>query len=323
MKNHLSYQRRKVSHFYPALIVLLISVFVLMVNKAMCQDKQENTSKIPVTMHVSYKVINGVKQVKVRVTRKENGKRVPVDDATSPVSLYLNEAKAYNPSNGTGLIGKLSPDMDGEGIFEFPANFNSLTSGLHDYTFIAKMESDPLYEDAEEDITVSDAKISLEYSGKDSDKTATATLTEWKDTGYVPVPDVEMQLSIKRAFSLFPFSKDGATTDKNGQISADLPLDIPGNADGTITIVGSVTDNDSYGTVESTKKVAWGVLPKIDGKTGRTLWSNERNAPLFLVIISSSIIIVIWGTLIYLVTRLIKIRKIGKLQAKINETSIT
>jgi len=320
MKNHLSIQRLKVLRSYWAVITLLISVFVLIGNNTIGQDKQDNSAKIPVSMKLSYKASDGVKRLKVMLTRKENKMKVPVENAKSPVALYLNDVKVADPANGTGLIGKVNINEDGEGVFDIPGNFNSLTSKLHEFKFIAKMESDPLYEDASDDITISDAKISIDYSGKDSIKSATATLTAWKDSAYVPVPDVEMKLSIKRAFSSFPFTDDGSATDKDGKISGNLPLSIPGNSDRTITIVASVTDNDSYGAIETTKNVAWNILPKTNEEFGRTLWSNQKNAPILLIIISCSIIGAIWGTLIYLVFKLFKIKKIGTQQGKVSET---
>ena len=313
MKNHLSSQKQISSRFYSTLVLLLLSVFVLIGNRVMCQDKQEKGSKKSVSMSISSKISDGAKHVKVQVTRRENRKTISVDDARSPVSLYLNEVKATDPSNGTGLISKLYLNEEGEVVFDLPANSNSLTSGLHHYKFIARMESDPLYEDVESEVSISDAKISIEYSGKDSIKTATATLTEWKDSAkaYLPVSGVELKLSIKRAFSLFLFG-EGLTTDKDGKVSADLPLNLPGEADGTIIIVASVIDNETYGTVENTKKAEWSVLPRKNEAMGRTLWSSGRNAPLVLVIASCSIIVAIWGALIYLVFQLFKIKKIGK-----------
>ncbi|MBI4930620.1 MAG: hypothetical protein HY841_07650 [Bacteroidetes bacterium] len=312
MKNSITFQGRFISHFYLALVLLFVSVFVLMNNKAMSQDKKEESSKLSVIMNVSSKISDGIKTVKVQVSRKENKKLISVEDLKSPVTLYLNEVKKSDPADGTGLIGSLMLNEDGEGVFEFPEKFNKLTSALHEFTFIAKIESDPVYDDAEEEITISDAKIEIKYSGEDSIKTTSAILYEWKDSAFVPVPEAELKLSIKRTFSLFPIGEEGAVTDGKGELSAELPLDIPGNPDGTITIVASVIDHETYGTVESTKKVEWNVLPKMNEAMGRTLWSTAGNAPIPLVIACCSIIAVIWGTLFYLIFQLVKIKKLGK-----------
>ncbi|MGP8216309.1 MAG: hypothetical protein ACLQQ4_12135 [Bacteroidia bacterium] len=317
MKNNLTIRMLAAMRYI--VITLLVGGFLLTSNKAICQDKQEGGSKIHVSLKLSYKMTDGVKRLKVKLTRKENGKSVPLDDAKSPVFLYLGDIKDANPSDGSGLLGKVNINDDGTGVFMIPDNINALTSKLHEFKYLAHFGPDPVYDDADEDITISDARISIVYNGKDSVKTATATLTEWKDSAYVPVPDAEMKLGIKRAFSSFTFSDDGATTDKEGKISGNLPLDIPGNPDGTITIVASVIENDNYGTVETTQNVAWNILPKKNESFGRTLWSNQQNAPILLIIISCSIIAAIWGTLIYLVFQLFKIKKLGvKREAKEN-----
>ena len=268
--------------------------------------------KLYLTMNVSYKVSDGIKSVKVQVTRKENKKIISVDNITSPVNLYLNEVKDHNPADGTGFISKLYLDNEGEGVFEITDNINKLFSGMHEYTFIAKIDADPFYEDAEEEITIADARITLSYSGEDSIKTAFAVLSEWKDSAYVPVPEAELKFSIKRVFSLFPIGEEGAATDENGKISADLPLDIPGNFDGKITIVARIDEHESFGTVEVTKEVPWPVIPELIPKEVRTLWATAANAPLPLVFASVSIIFVIWGTIFYLVYLLYRIRKISK-----------
>ncbi len=318
MKNHLSFRNKTGSCFNSKLILLLISVLVLIENNALCQDKPENGEKKSISISVSSKISDGIKFLKVAVTRKENRKSISVDDAKSPVALYLNQVKATNTSTGTGLIGKLNLDDNGEALFELPESFNTLTSRLHQFRFIARMEGDSLYEDAEGEVSISDAKISVEYSGKDSIKSATATLTAWNDSSktYLPVAGAELRLFIKRTFSLFPFGEEGLTTDKNGQVSGDLPLDLPGEVGGSIIIVGSVIEHENYGTIESAQSVEWAVLPRNNEAMGRTLWSTGHNAPLPLVIISFSIIAGIWGTLIYLVFQLFKIRKIGKQEAK-------
>jgi len=311
MKNNLLYRIGKKMRHKSIFVSLFISALILNGKEAFSQGENKSGDKISVSMNLSCKVSDGTKKLKVQLTRKENKKPVPVEDLTSLINLYFSEVKAYNSADGTGLISKLDLSSEGEGFFELPADFNKLTSNLHKYTFIAKMDSDPKYKDAESEITFSDARISIAYSGKDSIKTATATFTAWKDSAYVPVAGVELKLGIKRTFSLFSFGEGGTVTDKNGSVSADLPLDIPGNHGGTITVVAKVEDNETYGTLEATKDVPWAVLPKENEIRGRTLWSEGDNAPLILVISSLTIITVIWGTIFYLISLLIKIKKIG------------
>jgi hypothetical protein len=313
---HYKVDKRSCRNFF---ISVVTGAILLFNNAAMAQEAKDSVSlpagqagKLSFTMNLSSLVSNGARTVKVQVSRKENKKTILVNDVRSPFHLYLNDVKAYDPSDGTGLIGKLNLNYEGEGIFVFPSDFNKLTAGLHQYTFIVKMNSDPKYDDAEERITIADAKIRIEYSGEDSVKSATAILTAWKDSAFIPVPEKELKLCIKRTFNFLLFGEAGVLTDSTGQVSGYLPLDLPGNTDGTITIFGRLEDDETYGTVEGGKSVPWAVLPKKNPVRGRTLWSSGDNAPLVLVISSVTIIAIIWGTIFYLIYLLFKIKKIGR-----------
>lgn len=317
MKNDPTHKKAGKGYHRVFFIATAISALLLINNAMMAQDAKDSASlpssgKLSFTMNLSTLMSNGVRTVKVQLTRKENKRTIMVNDVRSPLNLYLNEVKAYDPANGTGLIGKLNINYEGEGIFVLPVDFYKLDTPLHKYTFIVKMDTDPKYEDAEESITVTDAKISVVFSGEDSVKSATATLFGWKDNSYVPVPGAELKLCIKRTFNFLLFGETGAVTDSSGQVSGDLPMDLPGNSDSTITIFGRLEDDENYGTVEGGINAPWSVLPKKNPVRGRTLWSSGDNAPLILVISSLTIIVIIWGTIFYLIRLLFKIKKMGK-----------
>ena len=312
MKNDHLYIAKKISHRGIFLLLLIISVFFLAVNIANGQEVKDSSSKLSFTLNISPVVSDGTRTMKVKASRKENKKTILVNDTRSPFNLYLNEVRQHDPSDGTGWISKLSLDGEGEGVFVFPSGFNTQTAGLHEFTFIVTMKDDPKYENVEETITVADAKISVVISGEDSVKTATATLMGWKDSAYVPVPETELKLCIRRTFNFLIFGESGVLTDSTGQVSGSLPMDLPGNADGTLTIFGRIEDHETYSTVEGGIAVPWAVLPKKNPESGRTLWSSGDNAPLVLVISSVVIILVIWGTVLYLVYLLIKIKRLGK-----------
>lgn len=313
MKNEMIHITKRAGWHSAFFILIIIGAISLLPGSATAQDTKDS-SKLSFTMNLSSVVTDGKRTVKVQLSRKANKKTVVVRDLKSPLNLYLNEVKAQDPADGTGWISQLHTGYEGEGLFEFPAGFNGLTSGLHHYTFIVKMEADPLYEETEEQITVSDAKINIVYSGEDSIKTATATVTAWNDSSqsYVIVPNTELKLCLKRTFNCLPFGEPGAITNEAGEISGELPLDLPGNTDGTLTIAARLEEDENYGTVEATTRVPWGVRPRENPVRGRTLWSSGENAPLVLVISSVAIIGIIWGTILYLVYLLFKIKRLGK-----------
>ena len=312
MKNEYLHIKSKKSQCRIIFILLIISALTFTYNSTVAQETKDSAAKLSFTMNISAIVSNGTRNVNVRVTRKENKKTIIVDDLNTPLNLYLNEVKDYDPVTGAGWISKILLNNEGEGIFTFPAWFRGLADSVHEYTFIVKVNADPKYEDAEEQITVVDAKINLEYSGEDSVKTFAASISGWKDQAYSPIANTELKLCIKRTFNFLPVGQAGATTDSSGFISGELPLDVPGNANKTITLAARLEDDDTYGTVEVTKDVPWAILPKANPVRGRTLWSPGDNAPLLLVISSVTIIVIIWGTIFYLVSLLFKIRNLGK-----------
>lgn len=313
MKNNSFYTVAKICLRRTIFISLVISALILNNNVGIAQAVKDSASKLTFTTTLSSLSSNGNRSLKVRAKRKENKVTFTVDDIKAPFNIYLSEIKDHDSANaGTRLVGKIYMNNDGEGVFEFPAWLNALTDSLHKYTLIAKMNNDPKYEDAEEQITVSTAKLNIEYAGEDSIKTANASISGWKDKAYAPLSKVELKLCIKRTFNFLPFGEAGTLTDDSGKISGVLPLDVPGNANKTITIAARLEDDETYGTVEVTKDVPWAVLPRVNPIRGRTLWSQGDNAPLPLVISSLVIIVVIWGTIFYLIYLLIKIKKLGK-----------
>lgn len=312
MKNECLHIKSKKIHGRIIFILLIITALFFYNSTSVAQEIKDSTAKLSFTMNLGSLVSNGTRSVKVLVTRKENKKTIIVDDLNAPFNLYLKEVKDYDAATGTGWMSKTSLNNEGEGIFIFPTWFSKLADSIHEYTFIVKMEADPKYEDAEEQITIADAKISLSYSGEDSVKTLGALISGWKDQTYSPVASAELKLCIKRTFNFLPIGEAGVTTDSSGIISGELPLDIPGNANKTITLAARLEDDDTYGTVEVTKDVPWAILPKTNPIRGRTLWSPGDNAPLLLVISSVTIIVIIWGTILYLVSLLFKIKKLGK-----------
>jgi hypothetical protein len=316
MKNNNLYIEKTKAYRNSFFISVVTGVLLLFSNAVVAQGAKDTVSqpagKLSFTMNLSTLSSNGVRTVKILVSRKEDDKPIFVHDVKSPFNLYLNEVKPFNPLDGTGLISTLHLDFLGEGVFQLPADFNKLTDSLHEFNFIVKMDADPKYEDVEESIKVADAKITMVFAGEDSVKSATATLLAWKNGAYVPVPELEVKLCIRRSFNFLLFGEAGAMTDSIGQVSGELPMDLPGNADGTLTIFGRIEDDETYGTVEGGISVPWSVLPKKNPERGRTLWSSGDNAPLILVISSLTIIVIIWGTIFFMVTLLVKIKRLGK-----------
>lgn len=151
--------------------------------------------------------------------------------------------------------------------------------------------------------------LTLKLVKKDTVYICEATLLE----NNIPVSDVSVQFYIKRQFSLLPFGNP-QTTDDNGIAIVEFPNDIPKDLDGTVTVIAKIEDDEKVGSIDAQTITNLGAtrLNDIDEWSYRSLSSSREKAPLVLIIISFSIIFGIWGTIVYVVFQLVKIKKLQK-----------
>jgi hypothetical protein len=153
------------------------------------------------------------------------------------------------------------------------------------------------------------AVLKLSFSNTDSTKTVVATLT----ADSLPLKEKEVHLYAKRMYTLLPVGKV-ATTDENGHATIDFPNDLPGDQNKMIVIVGKLEKDEIYGTVQGQGEVKWGA--KLKGESAdfgnRSLSASREKAPMVLVVVSTLIIMLIWGTIFYIISRLFKIKKAAR-----------
>ncbi len=136
-----------------------------------------------------------------------------------------------------------------------------------------------------------------------------------KDTAWVPVKGVELILGIRRLGSDLPINETPTfTTDSTGKALGAFKRDsIPGDAKGNIVLVAKIVDNDQYGNLLIEKTVPWGAkFVPVNTFNKRSLFATRDKAPVWLMLVATSIIAAVWGILIMLVINLFKIKKLGK-----------
>ena len=113
---------------------------------------------------------------------------------------------------------------------------------------------------------------------------------------------------------MLPLSTDNLETDDDGMAELAYAGDIPGDSSGNMMVSAKLADADTYGNVLAFQNTNWGKKTKIDNGFSKltALWASRANVPLWLLIMSNSIIGAVWGTIIYLVFQLFRIRKLGK-----------
>jgi len=153
-----------------------------------------------------------------------------------------------------------------------------------------------------------DAQVFLSFSEETEPKTITATVTD--QSGF-PIEEVELHFYVQRTFSLLPLGDGFNETDEKGELEIEFPNDLPGNAEGNVTIIVKIIEHDLYNdlSIETIKK--WGIPTLLsDNKEERSLWAASANAPITLILATSGMILVIWYIILYIIFNFYKISKI-------------
>lgn len=159
-----------------------------------------------------------------------------------------------------------------------------------------------------QDSTSADAQITLTFQVQDSVKQAKAVVTK----NHTPLKGVDVIFLVKKSFGSLPLG-DAVTTDEHGEATADFPTDIPGDAQGNLTVLAKVEENDQTGELLASKETNWGVPTTVkDTVDRRALWATADNAPLPLVITVVSLVALVWGIIFYMLYQLVVINRLGK-----------
>lgn len=163
------------------------------------------------------------------------------------------------------------------------------------------------------EVKVTDATLKLSFDTTGG-KHIIATVNAKDPSGaIVPVKDVTVAIFIKKSFGMLPVTGDNMITDETGTVTVNLPKNIPGDKDGILNISSKVDGDAKVGDLEASGSINWGKQAKVENILNeRALWAARSNAPIPLVIAANLIITLVWGTIIYILFKLITINRLGK-----------
>lgn len=155
-----------------------------------------------------------------------------------------------------------------------------------------------------------EAKITLTFEKVDSLHVCKAFVT----SDGQPVIEVPVKLSVKRLFTKLPIG-DAIATDSTGVATFEFPNDIP-SKNGKLTLFASIVEDENYMDTETSGEVNWGTVVVSDNSNidERSFSAGRDRAPIYFIAASLLIIGLIWGTLLYAVLQVFKIKRLGKLE---------
>lgn len=154
-----------------------------------------------------------------------------------------------------------------------------------------------------------EAKITLTFEKADSLYVCKALVT----SEGIPVSEVPVNLSVKRLFSNLPIG-DATATDSTGVATFEVPQDIP-SRNGKLIIFATIVDDENYMNTETKGEVEWGSVVVNDNSNvaKRSIAAGRDGAPIYFIISSLLVIGLVWGYLIYAVSQVFKIKRLGNL----------
>ena len=268
---------------------------------------QDSTAAKP-SVNLRYFVSNNSVQYLLVQSRFKVGKKFKPFPRQA-VELYLDSNKAEN------LIAKTFTDDTGEAKVIIPPALKDKWKNSPRHNFIAILKTTSLKDERTTTLEITKAKIVMDTSNNDGTRSVDVKVMFFENNDWVPAKDVEMKVGVDRSGGILAVGdKETYTTDSTGTVNAEFEKDsLPGDQQGNFVLVAKVEDNDQYGNLLVEKTVPWGVAVKPEKNffAQRTLWSTRFRTPPWLLFMAYSIVIIVWGTIIYLIWQIVKIKKLG------------
>ncbi|MDX1476084.1 MAG: hypothetical protein R3301_00205 [Saprospiraceae bacterium] len=197
-------------------------------------------------------------------------------------------------------IGSAETDERGFASIRYMMDGTSLT-----YAFRASFAGNDTISDDDATTSVVPAVLTIEQAEDDSlNHQFNVLIQGWTADGYVPVEDVPVEVFVRRMLSdLKVFT---GTTDADGRLLAQVPGDLPGDANETLDIVARVTEHDTYGSLSASILKTPRTQPIHHDRPERALWTDA--APLWMLITFFVLMGTVWGHYLYILLQLVGIK---------------
>ncbi len=300
---------KKVSRCFNNIRILFsLFIFLFSFSYSFGQDDEE-ISKIDPLVNINFFKLNDSNIfVRLNVKYKEKKNFYPITN--QKIRLYLNEADSAN------LIGDMLTNLKGEARIVFSEKLKRIIESESSFDLIAEMDSSSRYNSVSELISIVNVHVEFETEEVDSVKYLRAYIYNKKGEDKTPLPEIELNFFVARSFGLVPLSTENLVTDESGMAEMELTDILPGDEAGDLMLTVKLSDKDTYGEVANFDKKSWGkkVVFNKDDAVKKALWASRANVPLWLLVISNSIIIAVWGTIFYLLFQIYNIKKAGNIK---------
>jgi hypothetical protein len=235
---------------------------------------------------------------------KVDGKFKNISDIKLAVYITSDATKA-------NLLGTVTTNDVGDAVLLISPSAKNEWVKSPNQTFVAVSSPNQQFDEAKGELAITKAKLQIDTV---EGKIVNAKLVALIDTTWTAIVEVEMQVGVKRLDGNLSVNETPTfTTDSIGGVTAEFKRDsLPGDTQGNLVLVASVIDNDVYGNLSAEMIVPWGLkLSHISNFDHRTLFARRGHSPIWLELLAYSIVVVVWGIIIFLLFQIREIKKLG------------
>ena len=292
----------------PKIVALLILCFFINKMSVSAQDSAINEPSIDIRYFVNN---NSAQYLLVRTRVKTGRKYKPLPNRQALV--YLDSSTADN------LIAKTVTNENGEAKIIISPTLKDIWNSSAKHSFTATLPASGKDAEVTASLDITKTKILIDTVNDGGTRTINVKVLMLSNNDWVPAKDVEMSIGVERNSSVLSAgSKETYTTDSAGVASVEFSRDsLPGDAKGNFVLAAKVENNELFGNLFVEKTVPWGIALKQDSGffDQRTLWSTRFRTPFWLLFMAYSIMAGVWGTIVYLVFQIVKIKRLGDADA--------
>ena len=280
-----------------ALIISASGNLMAQTDSSAKEEVKETTTYAPIIAFISVqKSDNSVDlkttvQAKIRGTlTKLTGLKIEFTVGTDSTVKKLGEV--ITDSRGVAILNCKTDRLttDKEGKLNFKASFAGKDS----------------IESAEELVSVKRARLEITPVKEDSLLTVKVKLIDLSTGTGTAVPETDLGVFVKRMFSALKLGE--GKTDEAGEASIEIPNKLPGDAQGNITLLAKIDENEVYGNLEAAVTQPWGTPVSDELKAlPRALWGTLP--PLWMPITFLILMTAVWGHYIVIIFELFRLRK--------------
>lgn len=172
--------------------------------------------------------------------------------------------------------------------------------------FKAVFAGNKVMESVEEEVSFKRARLEIIAVPDDSLYNVQVKLTNVSTGEEIPVPETTIGIFVKRSFN--PLKIGEGNTDENGEALIEIPGNLPGDANGNITLLAKLDESEDYGYLEAAIVQKWGVPVSANlEKLPRSLWSTDP--PLWMMVTFIILMCTVWGHYLVIGIQLFRLRK--------------